>query len=119
MAMTRSSLLPTFSSVCGGEWTGPECRAGRRCCCIAAVHGDAALCIAADAVAPTDDVEHSGPAVRVQRNGLAGLHDGIEHADDFVFEQDAVKAWCGEHCVQADRSLAGTCARFYASFARR
>jgi hypothetical protein len=41
-----------------------------------------------------------GPAVGVERNGVAGRNGGVEDADGVVFEHDGVVGGGGDHGVE-------------------
>lgn len=63
--------------------------------------------IAADEVAPAKDVVDGGPAVGVERDGVARRNGGVEDADGIVFEEDGVIRGCGDHGVEVVGPVGG------------
>lgn len=53
------------------------------------------MLVAADEITRREDVEGSGPSMRVQRSGVSGGNDGVENADRIVFEEEFVILGCG------------------------
>ena len=66
----------------------------------AAVQKHRPVTIAADEVAPTEQVIRARPLVSVQRDGLAGADKRVEHANRLVFEEQPVILGRGRQGVQ-------------------
>ena len=56
----------------------------------ATVEEHRAVSVAADEVAPTEEVIGARPLVGVQGHDLAGGDERVEHADGFIFEEQGV-----------------------------
>jgi hypothetical protein len=65
-----------------------------------AVHDHLVLRIAADTGAPTEHIEDTRPAMRVNRSPAAGQNPGLKHAHDVTFEQQRVVVGRGDECVK-------------------
>ena len=66
----------------------------------AAVHEDGALVVAADEVAPAEEIEGSGPAVGVEGDRVAGWDVDVEDADGFVLKEQEMVARGGDEGVE-------------------
>jgi hypothetical protein len=66
----------------------------------AAIQEHRPVTIAADEVAPTEQVIRARPLVSVQRDGLAGADESVEHANRLIFEEQPVILGCGRQSVQ-------------------
>lgn len=66
----------------------------------AAVQEHRPVTIAADEVAPTEQVIRARPSVCVQWDGLAGADKRVEHANRLIFEEQPVILGCGRQGVQ-------------------
>jgi hypothetical protein len=69
----------------------------------AAVHEDYAGGVAADDVAPTDELERAGPAVGVQRSSFARRDDGLNDPDGFIFEEQLMMCGSGDQGIEMIR----------------
>ena len=67
---------------------------------VAAVEDDETVFVAADAVAPTEHVNSSRPAMSVQGSGLAGMDNRVEHANAVVLEEELVVFGCGGQGIE-------------------
>ena len=65
----------------------------------AAVQEHRPVTIAADEIAPTEQVTRARPLVCVQRDGLAGVDKRVEHANHLIFEEQPVILGCGRQGV--------------------
>jgi hypothetical protein len=61
---------------------------------------DQNLAVPAHEIARADHVEDAWPAMRVQRNGVAGRDAGFQHAHLLVFEQKPMMIGSGNQCVE-------------------
>ena len=96
----KVGLADVFQSV-RGQGRSPEGTSGsgfRREA--AAVQEHHPVTIAADEVAPTEQVIGARPLVFVQRDGLPGADTRVEHANRLIFEEQPVILWCGRQGVQ-------------------
>src|SRR5258705_3803129 len=61
------------------------------------------LVVSPNEIARTEDVEHTRPAMRVNRNGLARLDARVQDSHSLVFKQDFMMIWRSNHCIQRVR----------------
>ena len=74
---------------------------------VAGVEKDGSGVVAADELAPGEDVVDGRPAVGVERDGVARRNGGVEDADGIVFEEDGVIRGCGDHGVEVVGPVGG------------
>src|SRR4051812_19749128 len=67
---------------------------------LSAIKINVAVGVAANHVGAAEDVLHSGPAVRVYRDGSAGRNDDVENSDVFVLENEAMEVGRGDEGVK-------------------
>jgi hypothetical protein len=75
----------------------------------AAVHNHFSLAVAAQEIAPAQDVKSRRPAMRVEWDGLARRDGGVEHADPVVLEQKNVMLWRGDQSIKLLRVFLLAC----------
>ena len=89
-----------FSSVCGpGVVPRRRFRCGFRREAVA-IQEHRPVTIAADEVAPTEQVIRARPLLFVQRDGLAWGDKRFEHANRLIFEEQPVILGCGHQGIQ-------------------
>jgi len=79
----------------------PHCVSNRGCeSNRATVHHHISLAIAAQEIAPAQDVKQSRPAMRMEWNGLARRDGCVEHTNPVVFKQDNMMLWRSDQSIK-------------------